>query len=197
MKGFLRAGHTPTLVAALLYFDVSFMAWVLLGPLAPFLRSDFGLTATEQGLVTAIPLLGGSLFRPLLGMLGERIGGRRTGLLGLILTLAHAGRGLAARAHHGALLRPWILPRHRRRQLRRGAPAREPMVSAGISGARDGHRRRGKLRHAARHALRAAAGRALRLAGDVRHCDGADGSGPRALCARRTREPSSSRRRQH
>ena len=38
MKGFLRAGHTPTLVAALLYFDVSFMAWVLLGPLAPFLR---------------------------------------------------------------------------------------------------------------------------------------------------------------
>jgi NNP family nitrate/nitrite transporter-like MFS transporter len=35
-KGFLQAGHTPTLVAALLYFDVSFMTWVLLGPLAPF-----------------------------------------------------------------------------------------------------------------------------------------------------------------
>jgi NNP family nitrate/nitrite transporter-like MFS transporter len=63
MRGFLRAGHTPTLVAALLYFDVSFMAWVLLGPLAPFLQADLGLTATEQGLVTAIPLLGGSLFR--------------------------------------------------------------------------------------------------------------------------------------
>ena len=87
MKGFLRAGHTPTLVAALLYFDVSFMAWVLLGPLAPFLRESLGLSATEQGLVTAIPLLGGSLFRPLLGMLGERIGGRRTGLLGLVLTV--------------------------------------------------------------------------------------------------------------
>src|SRR5678816_3998376 len=87
MKGFLRAGHTPTLVAALLYFDVSFMAWVLLGPLAPFLRSELGLTPTQQGLVTAIPLLGGSLFRPLLGMLGERIGGKRTGLLGLMLTL--------------------------------------------------------------------------------------------------------------
>ncbi|HZM96526.1 MAG TPA: hypothetical protein VFB92_24055 [Vicinamibacterales bacterium] len=53
MKGFLRAGHTPTLVAALLYFDVSFMAWVLLGPLAPFLRAELGLSATEQGLVTA------------------------------------------------------------------------------------------------------------------------------------------------
>jgi NNP family nitrate/nitrite transporter-like MFS transporter len=87
MKGFLRAGHTPTLVAALLYFDVSFMAWVLLGPLAPFLKTELGLTATEQGLVTAIPLLGGSLFRPLLGMLGERFGGKRTGMLGLILTI--------------------------------------------------------------------------------------------------------------
>src|SRR5688500_408489 len=87
MKGFARAGHLPTLVAALLYFDVSFMAWVLLGPLAPFLREDLGLTATEQGLMTAIPLLGGSLFRPLLGMLADRIGGRRTGMLGMLLTL--------------------------------------------------------------------------------------------------------------
>jgi NNP family nitrate/nitrite transporter-like MFS transporter len=93
MKGFLRAGHAPTLVAALLYFDVSFMAWVLLGPLAPFLRSDLGLSATEQGLVTAIPLLGGSLFRPVLGMLGERIGGKRTGVIGLTLTLLTLGAG--------------------------------------------------------------------------------------------------------
>ena len=66
-------------MAALLYFDVSFMTWVLLGPLAPFLRDDLGLSATQQGLVTAIPLLGGSLFRPLLGTLGDRIGGRRAG----------------------------------------------------------------------------------------------------------------------
>ena len=101
MKGFLKAGHTPTLIAALLYFDVSFMAWVLLGPLAPFLRADLGLTATQQGLITAIPLLGGSLFRPLLGMLGERIGGRPTGIFGLILTLATlaAGWQQIGRAH--------------------------------------------------------------------------------------------------
>ena len=88
MKGFMRAGHLPTLIAALLYFDVSFMVWVLFGPLAPFLREELGLTATEQGLLTAIPLLGGSLFRPILGAIGDRIGGRRTGLFGLILTLA-------------------------------------------------------------------------------------------------------------
>ena len=87
VKGFTRAGHLPTLIAALLYFDVSFMTWVLLGPLAPFLREDLGLSATQQGLLTAIPLLGGSLFRPLLGMLADRIGGRRTAMIGMALTL--------------------------------------------------------------------------------------------------------------
>jgi MFS transporter, NNP family, nitrate/nitrite transporter len=87
-KGFVKAGHAPTLVAALLYFDVSFMAWVLLGPMAPFLRDDLGLSATGQGLLTAIPLLGGSLFRPVLGGIADRIGGRLTGLLGMVLTMA-------------------------------------------------------------------------------------------------------------
>ena len=85
--GFLSAGHLPTLIAALLYFDVSFMVWVVLGPLAPFLRDDLHLTAAQQGLVVAVPLLGGSFFRPILGMLGDRIGQRRTGLVGLCLTI--------------------------------------------------------------------------------------------------------------
>ena len=87
-SGFLKTGHTPTLIAALLYFDVSFMAWVLLGPIAPFLREGFHLSATQTGLITAIPLLGGSLFRPIMGLLGDRIGGRRAGLIGMTLTLA-------------------------------------------------------------------------------------------------------------
>jgi NNP family nitrate/nitrite transporter-like MFS transporter len=86
-QGFLRSGHLPTLVASLLYFDVSFMVWVLLGPLAPFLRADHDLSATEQGLLVAIPLLGGSLFRPILGAACDRLGGRRAGLIGLTLTV--------------------------------------------------------------------------------------------------------------
>lgn len=32
-RGFLKAGHLPTLFAAFLYFDLSFMVWVLLGSL--------------------------------------------------------------------------------------------------------------------------------------------------------------------
>jgi NNP family nitrate/nitrite transporter-like MFS transporter len=92
-SGFLASGHLPTLIAAFLYFDVSFMTWVLLGPLAPFLREDLGLTATQQGLVTAIPLLGGSLFRPLLGALADLMGGRRTAVLGMALTLGTLAAG--------------------------------------------------------------------------------------------------------
>src|SRR5438309_11296465 len=85
-KRFMESGHFPTLIAAFLYFDVSFMVWVLLGPLAPFLSEMLKLTPYQKGLLTAIPLLGGALFRPVLGFLGERGGERRTGLLGLALT---------------------------------------------------------------------------------------------------------------
>src|SRR4029079_17294109 len=54
-REFRRAGHPPTLAAAFLYFDVSFMVWVLLGPLAPFFSESLKLTATQKGVLTAIP----------------------------------------------------------------------------------------------------------------------------------------------
>ncbi len=85
-RGFLRAGHLPTLIASLLYFDVSFMVWVLLGPLAPFLRESAAPVGDRAGAAHRDPLLGGSLFRPIFGALGDRIGGRRAGLIGLALT---------------------------------------------------------------------------------------------------------------
>ena len=92
-KSFRESGHLPTLIAAFLYFDVSFMVWVLLGPLAPFLGEQLHLSATQKGLLTAIPLLGGAFFRPILGVLGDRWGGRPTGLLGLLLTLVPLALG--------------------------------------------------------------------------------------------------------
>src|SRR5215472_10134191 len=87
LREFRKAGHAPTLASAFLYFDVSFMCWVILGPLGPFLGESMKLSASQKGFLTAIPLLGGSIFRILLGWMTERIGGRRTGLIGLSLTL--------------------------------------------------------------------------------------------------------------
>jgi NNP family nitrate/nitrite transporter-like MFS transporter len=87
LRGFLRAGHWPTLVCAFLYFDLSFMVWVLLGALANSIVPAFRLNESERGLMLAVPLLGGSLLRLAVGLLTDHIGARRTGLLGLALTL--------------------------------------------------------------------------------------------------------------
>jgi NNP family nitrate/nitrite transporter-like MFS transporter len=70
-----------------LYFDVSFMVWVILGPLGPFIGEALKLSATQRGFLTAVPLLGGSFFRLILGASTERFGGRRTALTGMALTL--------------------------------------------------------------------------------------------------------------
>ncbi|HEV2484751.1 MAG TPA: nitrate/nitrite transporter [Terracidiphilus sp.] len=86
-KSFISSGNLPTLISAFLYFDVSFMVWVIFGPMTPFIADQMHLSATQKGLLTAIPLLGGSFFRPILGLLADRIGGRRAGLVGLALTL--------------------------------------------------------------------------------------------------------------
>jgi len=86
-SSFAKSGHIPTLFSAFLYFDISFMVWVLFGPLTPFIAEQIHMSATQKGLLTAIPLLGGSFFRPILGLLADRIGGRRAGLIGLCLTL--------------------------------------------------------------------------------------------------------------
>src|SRR3954471_13832308 len=87
LRDFRKAGHPPTLLAAFLYFDISFMVWVILGPLGPFIGEAYHLSATQKGFLTAVPLLGGSFFRPILGWSTERIGGRATGLIGLGLTI--------------------------------------------------------------------------------------------------------------
>jgi len=87
LREFRKAGHGPTLLSAFLYFDVSFMVWVILGPLGPFIGKELHLSAAEKGLLTAIPPLGGAFFRPILGWMTERFGGRRTGLIGMAVTL--------------------------------------------------------------------------------------------------------------
>lgn len=86
LRAFLCTGHTPTLVCAFFYFDISFMVWVILGSLANSIAPDFGLNDAQRGLMVAVPLLGGALLRLVLGLLTDYIGARRTAILGLCLT---------------------------------------------------------------------------------------------------------------
>jgi len=87
LRDFRRAGHWPTLLSAFLYFDISFMVWVLLGALANAIVPDFDLSEAEKGLMVAVPLLGGAVLRLVLGLLTDRMGARRTGMIGLAITV--------------------------------------------------------------------------------------------------------------
>lgn len=95
-RGFRHAGHTPSLVASLVHFDVSFMVWVLLGALGAYVASDLGLTPAQKGLMVAIPPLGGSVFRLILGSLADRVGTKRTGVLSMALVLVPLAWGWLA-----------------------------------------------------------------------------------------------------
>ncbi|NGM80808.1 NarK/NasA family nitrate transporter [Paenibacillus sp. 7124] len=86
-KGFRKAGHSPSLLSAFLYFDVSFMIWVLCGALSLYITKDFGLSDTQKATMVAIPILGGSVFRIPMGILADRIGCKKAGLTGMGLTL--------------------------------------------------------------------------------------------------------------
>ena len=72
-------GHSPTLFACFLQFDLSFMLWVMLGALGIFVAESLKLNPAQKGLLVAIPILSGSLLRIPLGLLSDRIGGKRVG----------------------------------------------------------------------------------------------------------------------
>jgi MFS transporter, NNP family, nitrate/nitrite transporter len=87
-KSFLKAGHPPTLLAAFFYFDMSFMVWVMLGPLGVQIANDLNLDAAKKGLMVAVPLLSGALLRVVNGIGVDRIGPKATGVIGQCIVIA-------------------------------------------------------------------------------------------------------------
>jgi NNP family nitrate/nitrite transporter-like MFS transporter len=64
------------LVVSTLAFTVCFMVWMMFGVIGIPLKKQLGLNATEFGLLTAMPVLTGSLIRVPLGIWTDRFGGR-------------------------------------------------------------------------------------------------------------------------
>ncbi|MSQ12264.1 MAG: hypothetical protein EXR48_06215 [Dehalococcoidia bacterium] len=56
-------GHLPTLISSFLYFDTSFMVWVLLGALGNYIGEDLGLSIAQWSVLTAVPVLSGAALR--------------------------------------------------------------------------------------------------------------------------------------
>jgi NNP family nitrate/nitrite transporter-like MFS transporter len=86
-RSFWQAGHTPTLLSAFLYFDLSFMVWYLLGPLQVQLAEALHLDTQQRAMMVAVPILCGAVLRLFLGMLADRIGAKRAGMLAQVLVI--------------------------------------------------------------------------------------------------------------
>jgi NNP family nitrate/nitrite transporter-like MFS transporter len=76
----LKGGDWRSLIGAWLHFEVSFMAWLLIGALGVSIAEEFGLSPTEKGVLVACPLLGGAFLRIGIGLASDRYGAKATGL---------------------------------------------------------------------------------------------------------------------
>jgi MFS transporter, NNP family, nitrate/nitrite transporter len=86
-SSFLKSGHLPTLFAAFLYFDLSFMVWVMLGPLGVQIAKDLALTPAQKGLMVATPVLAGALLRVVMGVLVDHLKPKRAGIIGQLIVI--------------------------------------------------------------------------------------------------------------
>lgn len=84
-----NSGHWPTLLTSFLYFDYSFMVWTLLGVLANQIAApeSLNLNAQQRFFMVSVPILFGGVFRLGLGLLVDRIGAKRTGILAQLVVI--------------------------------------------------------------------------------------------------------------
>lgn len=99
-----RAGHAPSLIAAFLHFEVSFMCWVLIGALGIAISEDLGLAPWAKGLAVGVPLVAGSLFRLVVGPMSDKLGPRVVGAATLLLTIVAVLWGWLGARSFGELL---------------------------------------------------------------------------------------------
>src|SRR5258708_216963 len=78
IKDISKSGNPKTLFSAFLYFDMSFMIWVILGALGNSIAEEFHLSAGQKGLMIGLSLT----FIPLL------LGGLATNSFGMVLVVA-------------------------------------------------------------------------------------------------------------
>lgn len=79
--------RNSVLFASTLAFLICFMTWMTMGVIGIPLRNELQLSATEFGILTATPVLSGSLIRLPLGMWTDRFGGRAVMSILLIICI--------------------------------------------------------------------------------------------------------------
>ena len=85
------------LLLSTLAFTLLFAVWLMLGVLAVPIKAEFGLTKPQFAWLAAIAILSGSIFRLPLGMLTDRVGGRK--MMTAVLLMTAIPCYLMSRAH--------------------------------------------------------------------------------------------------
>jgi NNP family nitrate/nitrite transporter-like MFS transporter len=75
------------------------MVWVLLGPLGIQIATDLGLTVAQKGLMVATPLLAGTLFCIVMGMLVDHLKPKKAGLIGQVIVIVGLCRAWLGNLH--------------------------------------------------------------------------------------------------
>jgi len=88
-----KEGHWPSLLAAFLYFDFSFMMWTMLGPLATEINETLSaagnaLNDSQIATLLALPIMSGALLRILLGFFVDKFGPKKTALGAQLVVIA-------------------------------------------------------------------------------------------------------------
>jgi NNP family nitrate/nitrite transporter-like MFS transporter len=127
------------LTLATVGFAVNFWAWALLSPLGPRLKAGLHLSAFQQALLVAVPVVVGSLGRIPVGALTDRFGGRiMFPLISAVTILPVLYLGLFGHSSPTALLVGGFFSASAERRSRSGcrssAPGSRPSVAAWRSG---------------------------------------------------------------
>lgn len=91
-RSFLKAGHSPTLLASFIYFTYCCGVWVTNGAMAPFIKESLQLSPTQLGVMLSVPIFAGALMRFPLGILAQYIGRKNATLVemgGIALALLY------------------------------------------------------------------------------------------------------------
>jgi len=66
---------------------VGFMVWVIISSLMPYIQADIALTAGQASMITAIPVILGSVLRVPIGFYTDRFGARKIFVISLLILL--------------------------------------------------------------------------------------------------------------
>jgi len=85
-----KSGATRVLALSTFAFTLMFAVWLMFGVLGIPIQKEFGLSDSQLAWLSSVAILNGSIWRLLLGVLTDRIGGKRVSIVMLLVTAVPA-----------------------------------------------------------------------------------------------------------